>query len=383
MAENPTRGPKHRRHYEERDETHLPADELDLIDPEAEETPAPQPRFAVDELLAHLVTSPTALTGRDLYAFSDLSRTDAELVRREWSAIPTERRRTVVTNLVEMAQETIDLELGRFLRIALHDSDAVVRESAIVGLWEETDANLLGPLIEVMRQDPSMAVRAAAATALGNYVLAGELGELDTALTMRAEQALLDVVRNMDEPLPVQCRALESLAYSGEAGVRQLIEDAYYAPEEEMRVSALIAMGRSADVHWRSYVRAELQNTSVAMRAEAAKACGDLEVKSAVSELLELLTDDEPSVRLAAIFALGHIGGNEAKRALRAIAVEGEPAEVEAAENALEELTFYTGNEGIALLDEEADDGEWEDEPWRARRRDDDDLGEYEDDGQT
>ncbi|MEZ4718856.1 MAG: hypothetical protein R2851_22585 [Caldilineaceae bacterium] len=32
--------------------------------------------------------------------------------------------------------------------------------------------------------------------------------------------------------------ALESLAYSGEIAMRQLIEDAYYAPEEEMRISA-------------------------------------------------------------------------------------------------------------------------------------------------
>lgn len=383
MAQNPNKGPKHRTTSPRSDEFAAHAAELDRDEDLAEEGSAPaQLRFTVDELLAQLATSPTAITGHDLYAFSDLSRPDAELVRREWSAIPVERRRTVITGLVEMGQEALELHLGRFLRIALHDSDPVVRAQAITGLWEETDASLLGPLIELMRRDESIAVRVTAAAALGSYVLAGELDELDAALAMRAEQALLDIVRNDDEPLPVQCRALESLAYSGEAGIRQLIEDAYYAPEEEMRVSALVAMGRSADVHWRSYVRAELQNPSVAMRVEAAKACGELEVKSALHELLELLVDDEQAVRLAAIDALGHIGGGEAKRALRAVADEGEPAEAAAAENALEELAFYTSNDGIELLDEEDEDADWEDEPWRSQRNADD-LGQYEDDEQA
>jgi hypothetical protein len=72
MAENPIQGPKHRRHHQHRDEAQTPQEEFDLLDPAEEDTAVPQPRFAVDELLAHLVTSPTTVTGRDLYAFSDL-----------------------------------------------------------------------------------------------------------------------------------------------------------------------------------------------------------------------------------------------------------------------------------------------------------------------
>lgn len=343
-----------------------------------ESTSVPSLRFSVQELLAHLTGAPETLTGQDLFAFSDLSLSDAEYLREEWQAVPVERRRSVVRNLVDLAQERLDLHLGRFLRIVLHDTDATVRQLAIEGLWEETSTDLVGPLLDTLQHDESSAVRAAAAAGLGNYVLAGELDELDATYAMRVEQVLLAVLRNADEPLEIQCRALESLAYSGEMGVRQLIEDAYYSPHEELRVSSLVAMGRSADVHWRGYARAELQSPSPAMRAEAAVACGELETKSALRDLLELLTDEEQRVRLAAIYALGHIGGRDARSALRSVSEEGEPAEAEAAEAALEEMAFFADSNGVGLLDEEDDlVDDLDDEPWHSRTEDGD-LGEYE-----
>jgi HEAT repeat protein len=335
-----------------------------------------QPRFTAGELVDHLIHNPDPVTGRDLYAFSDLSRHDAESVRRDWDAIPLDRRRAVVQNLIDLAENDLDWHLGRILRIAMQDQDPTVRRTAIEGLWEETSSDLLGPLVDAVRHDADETVRAAAAAALGNYVLAGELDEMDAALAMRAEQALLEILRNGEEPIRVQSRALESLAFSGETGVRQLIEDAYYSPHEALRVSALVAMGRSADVHWRSYVRAELQSPSAAMRAEAARASGELEARSAVHDLIQLLTDDAQSVRLAAIFALGRIGGKEAREALRIVSSEGDQIEAEAADEALEEILFYSESQTISLYDEEEADDDDDGDRWDFD--DDDELGEYE-----
>jgi HEAT repeat protein len=341
-----------------------------------DETAPQQLRFSAGELVDQLIRNAEAISTRDLHALSDLSRRDVEEVRRGWPLIPVERRRTVVQNLIELAAQELSLHLGRVLRIALHDSDADVRQAAIEGLWEEINHDLIGPLVDLLRRDESDEVRATAAAALGNYVLAGELDELDAALAMRAEQALLEVLRDENEPLAVQSQALESLAYSGEMGVRQLIEDAYYSPSEELRVSSLVAMGRSADVHWRSYVRAELQSPSAAMRREAARASGELEAKNAVDDLLMLLVDEDHEVRLAAIFALGRLGGQDARTALRTISEEGEPAEAQAAEEALEEMMFYADDPSDVALFNEDEDDEWDDERWG--RSDDDDLGEYE-----
>lgn len=350
------------------------------LTPEDEEGGFPKPRFTVQELMKYLVTGTEAITGDDLFVFSDLSRQDAALVRQEWLLITPEQRQALVRSLVELATDDLDWQLGRFLRIALEDPDAKVRRYAIEGLWEETDADLLGPLIQLLYHDKNEEVRAAAAGALGAYVLAGELDELDASLAMRAEEALLSILHNAAEPLAVQARALESIAYSGETGIRQLIEDSYYSPDEELRISSLVAMGRSADTRWRGLARAELQNPSPLMRAASARACGELEAKKAEADLLALLLDEEQSVRLAAIFALGRLGGGQAREALRVLTESEDAVEAEAADTALEEMLFFAGTEDIVLFDDDGP-GEGDDldfAPWDAADDfDDKDLGKY------
>ncbi len=351
----------------------------DELDEAGSEQPI-RPAIAVGGLIERLLHDAQIPEPSDFYAFSDLSRQDYESLREQWPLIAADRRRQVVGGLVESARKDVFLQLDRLLRVAMGDSEADIRQAAIEGLSEETSADLIGPLVQILHNDPEALVRAAAAAALGSYVLAGELDEMDSSLTMRSEEALLNVLQNEAEPLAVQCAALESLAYSGEIGVRQLIEDAYYSPYEEMRVSSLIAMGRSADVRWRGRARAELQNPSPAMRAGAAIACGELEAKAAVDDLIELLNDDEEMVRVAAIFALGRIGERSAREALQAIAAGEFEVEAAAAEEALEEMLFYRDVEGIPLYDEAEEEDEDEDsEPWEAwYDRDDLDLGSYE-----
>ncbi len=323
-----------------------------------------------------------ALTPEQLYTLSDLTGREAEQLRTRWADIPVQRRLAVVRQLTDAAQEELTLHLGRLLRVALNDDEGDIRRLAIESLWEETSDDLVGPLLRRLLNDEASSVRAAAARALGSYVLAGELEELNSALDARVEEALLSVVHNRTEMLEVRRYALESLAYSSEMGVRYLIEDAYYSPYEEMRQSALVAMGRSADVRWRSLVQVELGNPSPEIRAEAAWACGELEAQQALGDLLLLLEDEEAQVRLAAIAALGRIGGSEATEALRFVAASGEAdldeaerevmqldqarfdesaitfsaEEVAAAELALEELSFYNDAGDITLLDEEADE---------------------------
>jgi HEAT repeat protein len=186
----------------------------------------------------------------------------------------------------------------------------------------------------------------------------------------------MGVLTDAGAPIPVKARALESIAYSGELGVRQLIEEAYYSPDEMQRLSALVAMGRSADVRWRRLARAELTNPDPAMRAQAAFACGELEARAALPDLLRLLLDQEQTVRLAAMFALSHIGGKEARAALQAVVEGDDEVEAYAAEQALEEMDFYASSAAAAmpLFDESEAPGEWDGE----LDQDDDDLGQYE-----
>ena len=356
---------------------------LRLPDEVEDEETVIEPRFSVQELLDHLIQQTETIVARDLFVFSDLTVQDAELVRQEWGLIPVEQRRQLLQSLVDVAESDIEWHLGRLMRIALEDPDEFIRAIAIEGLWEETSTDLVGPLVQILHNDRAQSVRAAAAAALGAYVLAGELDELDSAYAMRVEEALLAVLRNPEEDMDVQCRALESIAYSGETGVRQLIEDAYYAADEGTRVSSLIAMGRSADTRWRGLVRAELQNPSTQMRVEAARACGELEVQQAERELLELLNDEQQMVRLAAIYALGRIGGRRVQERLRALAQSDDSIEAEAADLALEEMLFFENDDDVELWEDEDEEEEdsWDVDPWDTfDELEDDDFGTYEDD---
>ena len=74
------------------------------------------------------------------------------------------------------------------------------------------------------------------------------------------------------------------------------------------------------------------------MRYEAASACAELGEEKAVPYLVPLIRDDEHQVQLAAIRALGAIGGPLAERAIRQCLRSDDEALQEAAEEALHHL---------------------------------------------
>ncbi len=320
----------------------------------------------VEVLLTQLKDEGDLPRTQELLALSDLSLADMRRLQETWGRISDARRLHVVQTLVEESFTNLQVQLGRLLRLALNDSLPDVRILAIRGLWEDREADLVGPLIHTLNNDHHEAVRAEAAGALGAFVLAGELDELSPALAMRAEDALLAVLHAEMEPLTVQARALESIAFSGETGIRDLIEDCYFSPYDELRVAALRAMGRSADVRWRSTAQAELASPEPEMRAAAARACGELEARDALRDLIDLLGDESKTVRMAAIFALGRVGGRQAREMLNAMSESEDADEAQAAATALEEALFYGDAEAIPLFDETQES--WEDEPddWEA-----------------
>jgi len=126
--------------------------------------------------------------------------------------------------------------------------------------------------------------------------------------------------------------------------VADLIREAYVATEEKVRVSAVFAMGRSADPCWAKHVLRELSSPSPAMRYEAAIACGELQLDAAVLDLEELADDSDPEVQEAALWALGQIGGDKAREILEFYRDAEDEATRAAAESALDELTFLCGD---------------------------------------
>ncbi len=311
---------------------------------------------ALDALLKNLADDEQTLSIARLYTLSGLEKADLERVRAAWPSIPADRRQAVMRHLDEIAEANFEVDFGPVFCIGLADAEPGVRTAAIDGLWEENDVKLIEPLIDLMQNDASEEVRAVAAGSLGRFVLAGELEDISAATSDQVVETLREVIEDPSETVEVRRRAIEAIGYSGAEGVSELISDAYEDADERMRISAVFAMGRSADLKWADLVLRETESSNPEMRFEAARACGELENLDAVSALARLLDDPDDQVREASVWALGQIGGNEPRRLLTAI-VEDEDSDLrEVAEAALDELEFMSGDAlDFTLLDVHGD----------------------------
>jgi HEAT repeat protein len=295
------------------------------------------------ETLNHLKDTEAAFEPSVFYHLSRLEPEEVQQLHYVWGSIPGERRYTLVSELVEIAETNFEVDFEPIFRRGLFDDDARIRTASIEGLWEHEDLALMRHLAELVEYDPDAKVRAAAALSLGRFLLLGELGKLPFERCEPVYAKLRDLVFDGNEVLDVRRRALESVSFVGRDEVAHLLQRAYEDPEETMRVSAIFGMGRSADVRWIATVIGELFSVNPEMRYEAARACGELEARMAVSRLSELIDDPDREVQEAALWALGQAGGEQARRLLEKCYYEGDEITRGAAEAALAELEFMYG----------------------------------------
>ena len=250
------------------------------------------------------------------YGLSSLQPEDVERLRPVWESLPASYRRKLLRTLVDISETNYELDYSRFARFALEDPDVVVREAAIESLWEDDSLELMEQLIQVAQTDEAREVRASATSALGRFILAGELGELPETETVKAQEAAISILNNQTEDNDVRRRALEAIANCSHPIVEGAIDEAYNGDDHRMQISAVFAMGRTCDDRWGDIVISELDNDDPEMRYEAARAAGELELEDAVSPLTRLAYDDDVEIQDVAIWSLGEIGGKEAVRVL-------------------------------------------------------------------
>lgn len=316
------------------------------------------------ETLEHIATDPKIRTSQ-LYALSRMNQEALEIFREVWPTIGTERRRNVMKELMEITEANFEVDFDPVFLLGLADQDAEVRATAIKSLWEHEMPALIRPLIHLLKHDEAVLVREAAAAALGKFIYLKELEEIDWGEANLAEEALLETIHQPTENLDVRRRAIESLGYSSDARIPSIIEGAYYSDNEKLQVSALFAMGRSADNRWLPLIMEELDNPLAEIRYEAARASGELEAQGTAGKLIQMLSQDpDLEVQEMIIWALGRIGGTAAKEALEEYAENDNEALALAAEDALDELNMF--GDGLVMYDfsgdglEEGDDFELE-----------------------
>jgi HEAT repeat protein len=335
-----------------------------------------RPDFA--QALARLASNCKSISHRTLAMLSAPSRTEVAAFAAFWATQEVEARRAIITHLCESSEDAFELEFHDLFRFCLDDADAIVRQHAVRGLWEYQEADLVAPLLRLLTEDPDISVRTAAATALGGFLYLAECDELPTEQGTAIREALEAIALDHKQPIEVVRHAIESLAHISDERIRGLIDWAYEHGDELLRVSAVFAMGRSAEIAWSDTVLAELTSPSTAVRYEAVRACGEIQIKRAVPPLIALTESSDSATRLAAIWSLGQIGGEPARRKLERLAKSKDEDIALAAEEAITELEFSANI--LDLYIAEFDGAPPEDEHWADDEDDETDDENVEDD---
>jgi len=340
----------------------------------------PMSDISIQQLVEALLDESKVFPARYLHRLSDLTLEDASEIKKQWFSISSKRRTALLEDLEQLGEADDILSFDEVCCIALKDDVPAVRRLAIQILRTYEKPSLIPAFLTMLETDTSPEVRAAAAAAMGGFIYMGEIEEISTRILRGIEDCLLRVTTSSDDKL-VRCRALEALGYSSRDEVSPLIEKAYAMKDADWQISALFAMGRSADARWKLQVLARLDDSHPAVRAEAAAAAGELELQEATKPLLKLLRDEEDDVRTAAIWSLSQIGGERIAETLEALLQKTEDEdETELLEDALDNLAFTGDMRKFTLLDipedesdmdDEVDDNETDDEDWEEEQDED------------
>jgi HEAT repeat protein len=291
-----------------------------------------------------------------LYHLSDLGPDELEKFCTMWPRLNEERRRIIVRHLADITEENYLVDFSDVFSFCLEDKAAPVRMASLDGLWDSERVGLIDRILKMMMSDPHMDVRSLAAATLGHFILMAEWGQIPASSVETAIDALIETLENEESEPAVRRAALESLGAAPHPRVPDLIESAYDSADLGMQLSALFAMGRSADRRWLPIVLDELSSMVDEMRLEAARAAGGIGHSDAVPELADLALSDDLEVRLAAITALGQIGSDRASEVLQGIAEDPDTVELHDTVNeALEELSWLGGGMDLSLYHSEAD----------------------------
>lgn len=308
-------------------------------------------RSRFESLVESLISSKELPPEEELVELSDLDQDQVKHLAKNWGGISVNLRRTLVEELGKQADANISLSFEQINRLGLDDADEQVRERSILNLWESEDPSLVEPIINRLTSDPSEKVRAAAASALGPFVLIGETQGLPREKLVDIENALLEI-HSSSKDEHVHCKCLESLGYSSREEVNDLIIRAFNSGKETHIRSAILAMGRSANKQWKDFVLTHLRSPSPVLRLESVVAVGELELKEALPEIVELVEDVDDRIRHASIWSLSQLGGSRAADTLAELYNQVEDGdELQLIEDAFDNLAFVDGTRDMLLFD--------------------------------
>ena len=303
-------------------------------------------------VLAALRDVDTPFPSRYLRSFSDLSRSQLKALNEVWPSLPDERKLNLLEDLDEVLEKDTLVNFENLAINVLTDANPMNRVLALRLLWESENTDILPVILALSVNDADEAVRSTSAGLLGRFVLMGELETIRSDISDLVNRHLLNVLISSDTAR-VKQRALESLGFSSHPDVPDLIRNAYLSNDSAWVVSALCAMGRSADEQWADQVEESLNSPIAEVQMEAIKAAGELELSGVKEQLLSMITTDteDTEIRMALVWALSQIGGDEIRERLEQLLADAtDEDEIDWIDRALENLELASAS-GLELLD--------------------------------
>ncbi len=304
------------------------------------------------QVLSALTDINTPFPPRLLRGFSDLTHRNTKDLLPVWDTLPESRKIGILEDLDDLIEKDTLVNFDELAKSVISDPSAKVRVAALNLLWECEEPRIVPILLNLLDHDPDEAVRASSASLLGRFILLGELDAISEKLKDEIVNRLIDLHQSKELPR-VKQRALESLGYSSNPQVSKLIRNAYHSNDIPWVTSALCAMGRSADEQWAAMVQESINSQDAEVQYEAVRAAGELELASTREQLLTLLDEgiEDTETRLAVIWSLSQIGGDEVKEKFEELLSRtNDEEEIEWIEKALENLEL-SGTGGMEMLD--------------------------------
>ena len=278
-----------------------------------------------------------SLNATIFYGLSGLTTEDLLHFGEVWTGLPDAYRAKLLHQLVDVSETNFELDYRALGFYALRDDFPEARMAAIDLLWEDESLELMDRLIEMAQWDESTDVRAQAASALGRFILLGELGDLPETETIRAQDAVVNLLTNPDEDVDVRRRSLEAIANCSHDIVPEAIEDAYNSDDSSMQASAIFAMGKSCDERWGDTVLRAFESDDPTLQYEAARASGELGLDEAIPILARFAMGNDREIKEVSIWSLGEIGGGAVLKILGLLAETAEEAGDDELMDAIEE----------------------------------------------
>ena len=194
-------------------------------------------------------------------------------------------------------------EADRYVK-DLASKDRAARTKAIIMLGNLKHLGAISQLVSIMKNDPSLDIKGQAVTALGKI---GDESIVPPMIGLLNTTGEISLIRQI----------IAILAKYPREDVKNALVGFASHDSPVVRRETVLAMTAINDAVFVSAVRNELADLSSDARIAAIDYFTALKSTAALNEILEMASGDRvKGVRLAAIAAAGHIGGNASKKCL-------------------------------------------------------------------